>query len=352
MKPGEIIRTGIASFGMSGKLFHAPFIGSHPGFELAAIVERHREESREKYPDSRLYRSFEEMISDPRLGLIVVNTPVQTHFEYARIAIMAGKAVVVEKPFTVTEKEARELDELSKEHSTFLSVYQNRRYDGDYRALRDVVHSNLLGELREVEMRYDRYRPSCGGKKHKEGNLPGAGTLHDIGSHLIDQALQLFGMPEAVFADIWTMRSDVAANDYFELLLYYPRMRVRIKGTVIAREAYPAYILHGMKGSFLQQRSDLQEQQLLAGVIPSLESWCPMPDQPDGLLHTETGEGVIRKATTSLPGNYMRYYDDVYKALTRQGTNPVPASDAVKTMQVIDAAMESNHAKGLVTIGG
>ena len=353
LEPGSIIKTGICSYGMSGKLFHAPFIQSHPGYELTAIVERSKDESRALYPKSKLYRSFDELIADKSLQLIIVNTPVQTHFDFTRAAIEAGKAVVVEKPFTVTVDEAKELDRLSRERNVFLSVYQNRRYDGDYLAVKDVIEQNLLGELKEVEMRFDRYRLAYSGKSHKEGDLPGAGILHDLGAHLIDQALQLFGWPVAVFADLRILReNEVRANDYFELLLYYPRLRVRIKSTVVARESYYAYVLHGMKGTYLQQRSDLQEEQLLAGKIPTIESWCIAPGSPDGLLHTEIDGNVVRKQTSSTPGNYMGYYDDVYKALTGEKPNPVPAIDAVRTMRVIEMALESEMEKRVILSSG
>ncbi|HEX6193966.1 MAG TPA: Gfo/Idh/MocA family oxidoreductase [Chitinophagaceae bacterium] len=335
------IRTGICSFGMSGKLFHAPFIQSHPGYELTAIVERNKSESRQKYPSSKLYRSFDDLVADKDIQLIVVNTPVQTHFEYTKRALQSGKAVVVEKPFTVTTAEAEELDALAKANNLFLSVYQNRRYDGDYWSVKKVVGENLLGDIKEVEMRFDRYRPSFSGKQHKEGSLPGAGSLHDLGAHLIDQALQLFGWPQKIFADLRILRSDVQANDYFEVLLYYPGMRVRLKSTVIARETYYAYVLHGMKGSFLQQRSDMQEEQLLAGITPTIAGWCPPPPAPDGLLHTELEGEIISTKTTSAPGNYMGYYDDVFKALTGSGNNPVVASDAIKTMRIIESAINS-----------
>lgn len=336
-----IIKTGICSYGMSGKLFHAPFIQNHPGFELTAIVERNKNESRMRYPHSKLVRSFEELIADDSLQLIVVNTPVQTHYEYTKVALQAGKNVVLEKPATVTAKEIVNLDDIAKKQNVFLSVYQNRRYDGDYHAVKNIIYQKLLGELKEVEMRYDRYRPQPGGKMHKEGGLPGAGTLHDLGAHLIDQALQFFGVPQSLFADVWTMRPGLEANDYFEILLYYPGLRVRLKSTVVARESYAPYILQGMKGTFMQQRSDRQEEELMAGKEPSLDSWCPPPSSPDGLLHTEKNGEVVREELTSAPGNYMGYYDDVYKALTGQAANPVPASDAVKTMRIIDAALLS-----------
>ena len=337
----SIIKTGICSFGMSGKLFHAPFIEAHPGYELTAIVERHHTDSKERYPNAKLYRSVDELCADNDLQLIVVNTPTHLHFEHAKMVLLAGKNMVIEKPFAINVKEAEEITALAQKNKLFISVYQNRRYDGDFRAVKDVLQKNLLGEIREVEIRYDRYRPNFGGKQHKEGNMPGAGNLFDLSPHLVDQAIQLFGFPKAIFADLIKMRDDVAVPDYFELLFYYDRLRVRLKASVIARESTYAYILHGMKGTFLQHRSDMQEQQLLAGVKPSLDSWCPAPASPDGLLHTEINGEVIRKETTSSPGNYMGYYDDVYKALTGDGVNPVPAADGIMNTRIIDASLKS-----------
>lgn len=345
----RIINTGIASYGMSGKIFHAPFIHSHPYFKLSAIVERHRDESREKYPESTLYRSFEELIADPDIDLVVVNTPVQTHYEYAKAALNAGKNIIVEKPFTTNAVEALELDDIARGKNLLLSVYQNRRYDGDFKALRDVVSENLLGDLKEAEMRFDRYRPGHSGKEHKEGDKPGAGNLHDLGAHLIDQAVQLFGFPEAVFADVFAMRKDMIANDYFEVVLFYARpFRVRIKGTVFCREPYFAYILHGENGSYMQQRSDLQEEKLSAGATPAVTTWIPTPENNDGLLHTIINGEIIRKETRSEIGNYMNYYQDVYEALVNEKKNPVPASDAVMTMKIIDAALQSNKERCVV----
>jgi predicted dehydrogenase len=341
LKEGTIIKTGICSYGMSGKLFHAPFIQNHPGFELSAIVERHNNESKERYSESKLYRSVEDLCADSSLQLIIVNTPTHLHFEHVKKALLAGKHVVVEKPFSVTVKEAEELTALAKKQNVQISVYQNRRYDGDFRAVKKVLDEKLLGDLREVEIRYDRYRPGYSGKPHKEGELPGAGLIYDLSPHLVDQALQLFGWPKALFADVWKMRNDVQAKDYFEILFYYEKMRVRLKATCICRESTGGYQLHGMKGSFLQQRSDMQEQKLLEGVVPSLESWCPAPSHPDGLLHTEINSIVVKEDLTSTPGNYMDYYDDLYKSLTGKAANPVPAEDGIKTVRIIEAALQS-----------
>lgn len=345
-----VFKTGICSYGMSGKLFHAPFIHAHPGYELTAIVERHQQDSRERYPSARLYRSVEELCANPDLQLIIVNTPTHLHYQHACQVLNAGKHLVIEKPFAISAQEATAIAALAEKNKLFISVYQNRRYDGDYLAVKEVVDKNWLGEIREAEIRYDRYRPSFGGKAHKEGNLPGAGILWDLSPHLVDQAIQLFGFPHALFADCWKMRDDVQANDYFELLFFYDRMRVRLKATCIARESNYAYTIHGMKGSFLQERSDMQEQQLLKGVIPSLQSWCPAPAAPDGLLHTLLNGEVIRKETISSPGNYMGYYDDVYKALTGKGPNPVPAAEAIQNMRIIDAALQSVSEKRIIEL--
>jgi predicted dehydrogenase len=335
---------------MSGKLFHAPFIHNHPGYELAAIVERHNNDSRERYPDSKLYRSIDELLADDSIELVVINTPTHLHFENAKAALTAGKNIVVEKPFAVTVAQSEAITGLAKEKNLFLSIYQNRRYDGDYHAVKDVIQKKLLGDLKEVEIRYDRYRPVAIGKPHKEGELPGAGLVYDLSPHLVDQALQLFGWPQALFADIWKMREDVQAYDYFEMLFYYPKLRVRLKATCIAREQLPAYTLNGMKGSFIQKRSDLQEIQLNAGTVPSLKNWCPSPTEPDGLLHTEINGEVIRKELTSSSGNYMGYYDDVYKALTGQAPNPVPAEDGIKTIKIIEAALQSSKEKRIIEL--
>lgn len=345
----KIIKTGICSYGMSGKLFHAPFIQAHPGFELTGIVERNNNDSRERYPQSTLYRSVEEMCADKSLGLIIVNTPTHLHYSHVKTALLSGKNVLVEKPFAVDTKEAEELIELSKKQDLSLTIYQNRRYDGDYRAVKQVVDKGLLGDLREAEIRYDRYRPSYGGKPHKEGTLRGAGIIYDLSPHLVDQALQLFGWPKALFADVWKMRDDVQAKDYFEILFYYDKMRVRLKATCICRETIPGYSLHGMKGSFMQQRSDQQEQQLLQGIAPSFENWLPTLTAPDGLLHTEVNGKLIREQSTSSPGNYMWFFEGLYKFLIGQGANPVPAQDGLNTVRIIEAALKSSDERRVIS---
>ena len=343
-----MIRTGICSYGMSGKLFHAPFIQNHPGFELAAIVERSRNESRDLYPDSKLYQSVEEMLSDDSLHLIIVNTPVQTHFEYALKAIEAGRHVIVEKPFTVTTKEAEELVSKAEEKNVLLFVYQNRRYDGDYKAVKEVLDKKLLGEIKEVEIRFDRFRTGISPKLHKESAIPGAGTTYDLGAHLVDQALQLFGEPKSLFADLMAMREGSQVDDYFEIILYYPSFRVRLKGSSFAKMPVPEYILHGTKGTFLQQRSDMQEALLLKGIQPSTQPWYSQPTQPDFILNIIQDGKEEKRETTSTAGNYMDYFEDVYEAIRGMAANPVPGTDGVRIIRILEAAKQSAHERRVV----
>jgi predicted dehydrogenase len=272
------INTALCSFGMSGWVFHAPFLNINPGFNLYAVWERTKNLAVEKYPSIKTYRTLEDMLADNSVELVIVNTPNNTHYEYAKKALNAGKHVVVEKPFTVTVKEGKELIELAKKQNKKLSVYQNRRYDSDYKTIKRVIQQNLLGDLVEVEMHFDRFKEVISPKVHKEIPGPGTGSLYDLGSHLIDQALQLFGMPEKIFADIQCVRPVSQVDDYFELLLFYKKLRVRLKSSYTVREALPGYIFHGLKGSFIKPKTDVQEEMLQAGKIPGSSDWGTEPE--------------------------------------------------------------------------
>jgi predicted dehydrogenase len=267
----KIINTAICSFGMSGRLFHAPFIYAHPGFKLYAVWERTKNLAEEIYPGIKTFRTLEEMLSDDAIELVIVNTPSYTHFEYARKALRANKHVIVEKPFTATVTEAEELIQWSRKQNKKLSVYQNRRYDSDYKTVKKILEEGWLGKIIEAEIHYDRYSVALSNKIHKEIPGPAVGCLYDLGSHLIDQALQLFGMPQAIFADIVINRPNSKVDDYFDLKLFYPTQRVTLKSSYFVREALPGYIFHGTKGSFIKTKTDVQEMMLQAGKVPGSE---------------------------------------------------------------------------------
>lgn len=344
------INTAICSFGMSGRVFHAPFISVNPGFNFYAVWERSKNLAQKQYPNVKTYRTLEDILSDDLVELVIVNTPNYTHYEYAKKALKAGKHVIVEKPFTIIVEVGNELIALAKKENIKLSVFQNRRYDSDYKTIKKVVEAKLLGDLVEVEMHFDRYKKELSPKSHKETPGPGTGSLYDLGSHLIDQALQLFGMPKKIFADIQIMRPVSKVVDYFELLLYYEKMRVRLKSSYVVREPLPGYIFHGLKGSFIKPKTDVQEEMLQAGKVPGAKDWGTEPDSEKGLLHTEKNGKEIREYIPSEQGNYGEYYDGIYQSIRNNKPLPVTAEDGLKVIQIIEAAYESNETKRIVDL--
>jgi predicted dehydrogenase len=346
MKP---INAALCSFGMSGWVFHAPFLHVHEGFNLYAVWERTRKLAQEKYPGVKSFNTIEAMLADDAIELVIVNTPNYTHFEFAKLALQAGKHVVVEKPFTVFSDQGRELIALAKKNNRKLSVYQNRRYDSDYKTIRKIIQESWLGNIVEAEFHFDRYKEELSPKLHKEIPGPGTGSLYDLGSHLIDQALQLFGEPEAVFADIAIMRPISQVDDYFELLLYYPTWRVRLKSSYQVKETLPGYIIHGSKGSFIKPKTDVQEAMLQAGKIPGTADWGTEPESERGLLHTEKDGKTIREYIPSMRGNYGEYYDAIYAAIRENKPVPVSAEDGLKVVELIETAYESSRIKKVIS---
>lgn len=344
------VNTALLSFGLSGKVFHAPFITLHDGFRLAGIWERSKNESAQYYPGIRIYRSLDEVLADESIELVVVNTPTATHFDYAMQALNAGKHVVVEKAFTTTAAEAIQLKELAAAKGKKISVFQNRRWDSDFLTVKKIVEEGWLGEIVEAEIHFDRFKDELSPKAHKETPGPGTGVLNDLGPHLIDAALCLFGKPSAVFADLRITRPGSLVDDYFEILLYYPALRVRLKSGYQVREPLPAFSLFGRRGSFLKSRADVQEAQLLAGKKPDLVAWGAEPDSEQGLLHTEKDGKLIREKIPSLHGNYYHYYNGIYEALRNDAPVPVTADDGIHVMQVIEAARESHEQRKVVDL--
>lgn len=344
------INTALCSFGMSGLVFHSPFLTINPHFNFYAVWERSKNVAAQKYPQVKTYRTLESMLADELVELVIVNTPNYTHYEYAKKALEAGKHVVVEKPFTINVAEAKELIALAKQQNKILSVYQNRRYDSDYKTLKKVIDDKVLGELVEVEMHFDRYREELSPKQHKEIPGPGTGTLYDLGSHLIDQALQLFGKPEKIFADIRIIRPHSLVDDYFELLLYYPKLRVRLKASYAVREALPGYILHGLKGSFIKPKTDVQETMLQQGIMPGGKDWGTEPETEKGLLHTEIEGKIIREYIPSFQGNYNDYYNAIYESIRNHKPVPVTAEEGMAVIDIIETAFESSKVERVIDL--
>ncbi|HYF31610.1 MAG TPA: Gfo/Idh/MocA family oxidoreductase [Chitinophagaceae bacterium] len=344
------IKTAICSFGMSGWVFHAPFITVHPGFVFHSVWERNKDLAAQKYPGVITHRTLEGLLADTEVELVVVNTPNYTHYEYAKKSLEAGKHVIVEKPFTVNTAEAEELIALAARQQKVLSVYHNRRYDSDFRTVKKIIDEGWLGELVEAEIHFDRYKQELSPKQHKEIPGPGTGSLYDLGSHLIDQALQLFGKPSELFADIAVMRPISKVDDYFELLLYYPTKRVRLRSSYQVREALPGYVFHGSMGSFIKARTDVQETMLQAGKTPGTADWGKEPDHEKGFLHTEKDGKLVKEHVPSLRGDYGDYYEGIYQAIRHDQPVPVTAADGKEVVYVIEKAFESRRLKKAVAL--
>jgi predicted dehydrogenase len=343
------IKTALLSYGMSGKIFHAPFIAAHPGFELIGALERSKKNIQIDYPETKSYATLDELLADD-IDLVIVNTPNYTHFEYAQKALLAGKHIVVEKPLTIKVSEGIALKELAARQGKILCPYQNRRYNSDYRTVKKIIDEGWLGDIVEMELRFDRYSPQFSPKKHKETGEPGTGVLYDLGSHLIDQALQLFGKPNALFADIAATREGSLIDDYFELLLYYKNCRVRLKSGFFIREPLPGYIVFGKKGTFLKNKADVQEDDLIAGKKPTAANWGIESEKDEGLLHTEKDGQIIRKKIPTEKGDYMDYFEALYQSIAHGNPLPVTADESIEVINIIEKAFESNRLKKLIEL--
>ena len=345
------IGVGLAAFGMSGKVFHAPLISHHENVRLARIVERSTNDAQSHYPDVPISRSIDELLTDRDVDLVVVNTPDRTHYEMAKRCLESGKHVIVEKPFTLTVEEGEELIQLAGKHGKVLTVFQNRRWDGDFLTVRQIVERKLLGRLVDFESHYDRYRNFIQSGTWKEQLDSGSGLLYNLGSHMIDQAMVLFGVPVAVTAHIKTMRTGGEVDDWYEVRLHFDEVNVVVKSSYLVREPGPRYVLHGTLGSFVKYGLDPQEEALKQGLTPGGPDWGKEPQEWWGLINTEI-DGVAKKATVETkPGNYSAFYDSVYNKITAGAPLAVTPQEALNVVRVIEAAKRSDQTKQTVFLG-
>ncbi len=334
--------SALLSYGLSGKVFHAPFLSAHNGFNLLGAWERSKPLIKTDYPDVRSYRSIDELLDDPEVELVVVNTPTYTHFEYASRALSAGKHVVVEKAFTTTVEEAQSLEALATKAGKLLTVYHNRRWDGDFLAVEGVVRSGDLGKIVEAQISFERFNPVLSPKAHREEPGPGAGNLMDLGPHLIDQALLLFGMPTELQADLRALRPGSKVDDYFELLLFYSSHRARLRSSYLTRQPGPAFVIQGTKQTVHMPRLDVQELQLRQGIKPGDPTYGRTPSGW-GTLSLAGKDGALESLVPSKDGNYMEFFNRMYVALEGKGPVPVSGLEAINVMRVLEAAQKSSQ---------
>jgi len=339
-----MIEVGLVGFGLAGRAFHAPVIRAVPGLHLAAIVQRNGNEAAEKYPDVRIVRSLDELISIPEIRLIVIATPNETHNPFARQCLEAGRDVVVDKPFTTTLQEAVSLVRLAKETGRLLTVYQNRRYDGDFQAIRQLAEAGKLGRIVRFESAYDRFRPQLKPGAWREATRPGSGILFDIAPHLIDHALVLFGLPEAVTADVRIERENAVADDAFDIMLHYSGgMRAVLRSSILAAAPRPRFVLLGTQGSFVKQAFDPQEMNLRQGYTPEGKPWGYEPEENWGVLTVPKGDSFEQRRIPSATCDYRDYYANVRDALLGLAGPAVTPEYALNVMRLLELARASSQ---------
>jgi scyllo-inositol 2-dehydrogenase (NADP+) len=342
----DAIKVGLIGYGMAGSIFHAPLICSVSGLQLMAVSTSRVEQVQRDIPGAKVVAHPEAIFSNPEIELVVIASPTSTHFDLACAALRAGKNLVVDKPFTTTVQEADRLLELAKAQHCLLSVFQNRRWENGFLTLRRCIEQGLLGEIYYYESHYDRFRPAIK-QGWREKSLPGSGILYDLGSHLIDQALLLFGLPQSVTADVITQRAQGKVDDYFHLILGYGRKRVILHSATLVRAPGPRLMAHGDGGSFLKYGEDGQEAALKAGRKPDSADWGR--DVPEHYAVLTASDGISR-AIESLPGAYQKYYENVIPWIRGRGPAPVDPADARNGILVIEASLSSARERRTVDL--
>jgi predicted dehydrogenase len=336
-----MIRVGLVGFGMAGRVFHAPLISSVVGLELAAVLERHSDNAVQRYPGITTYRSLEEMLADASLELFVVATPSGTHFQVARQILEAGKNVVVDKPTAVTSAEIAQLMDLARTRDALLIPFHNRRWDSDFQTLYKLVREDSVGRIVHLESTFDRWRPVPKARAWKEDPAQG-GLLLDIGTHLGDQAMALFGKPEAVSADVTRERDGDGSNDSFTVRLHYSDFSVTLSANVLSALARPRFHLRGTRGNYWKWGLDPQEAALNKITRIDDPAWGHEAVHDWGTLNVDVDDCVVTRPVQPIPGDYRRYYASVRDALLGKSRWPVPASAAWLVARLLEFAAQSS----------
>lgn len=347
---GNSIKTAITSFGMSGLVFHGPFLKINPGFEVVNILERTKNNSRQMFPEAKIVRSYQEILENDEIELVIVNTPDKFHYEMARQAILHGKHVIVEKPVTLKSSEATELVGLALEKNVVFTVFQNRRWDGDFRTVQTVLNGKKIGRLVEFESHYDRYRNFITPDTWKEEGDEFAGVLYNLGSHMVDQVYVLFGKPLSVTAHLKIVRTGGIVPDYYDIRLEYQDFAALLKCSYLVKKNGPRYILHGEFGTFYKSGIDPQEELLKAGNLPVGEKWGTEHAEDWGKLYYEKDGKDLEEVIETLPGNYHLFYDNVFDAIRNGVELYVKPEETVEVLKILEACIKSNREKRTVIL--
>lgn len=331
------VRTAIVGFGSVAEKIHAPLIHACPDLILSAVVERSGNRCESNYPNVRTFRSLEALLEQDVADLIVITTPNEFHFPMAKLAMEAGKHVVVDKPVTVFSQDAEELKLIAEKGNRICSVFHNRRFDGDFKTVQQIISENLLGKIVYLESHFDRFRPSVS-ENWREKNVPGNGITYDLGSHLIDQVVLLLGAPDSVQADIRRQRSGAVADDHFDIVLDYGDKKARVTAGVLVNAPTPKFLILGEKGSYQKFGLDVQEAAFKAGEKPEGESWGMEAEDKWGKLYLEDEV----KSFPTLPGDYRVFYQNMADAILKEKELKVTLPQTISVLKIIEAAFQSS----------
>ena len=337
-----MLQVGLIGFGMVGRVFHGPLLSSVDGIRLAAVLERSSNQAAERYPGIKTYRSLDEMLADASLDLLVIGTPSTTHFEIARAILNAGRNLVVDKPMAIHSAQIAELIALARQKKVLLAPFQNRRWDGDFLTVQKLLREGALGRLVSFESRFDRWRPDPPTNRLWKEDPNSGGVLLDLGTHTADQALVLFGKPEAVSAHVVCERDWVRVNDSFEMRLRYPDFSVTLGASCLCLPAGPRYHLRGTKGNYWKHGVDPQEAALNKVTRIDDPAWGREPQKDWGQLYVDANGATVSHPVEPIPGDYRQYYAVLRDALLGKAAPPATAVEAWRTARLLEWAQESS----------
>ena len=337
-----MIDVGLVGFGFAGRVFHAPIISAVAGLQLRAIVQRSSNEAALSYPKAQIVKSMDELLAIDEIKLVVIATPNSSHYPLTRQCLLAGRDVVVDKPFTTTYAEAADLVALAKQRGRLLTVYQNLRSNGDFRTIRRLVESGRLGRIVLYEAHFDRYRLQNRPEAWRERAEPGSGVFFDLGVHLIDQAIVLFGLPEAITADVRIEREGAVVDDAFDVTMHYPGTRALLRASMIALAPDVRYIVRGENGAFVKYGIDPQEEALKRGDVPRDDSWGREEREKWGILYTPEGNSMRTETITTISGDYRLFYANVRDAILGNAPIDVTHEQMLNVMDALESARKSS----------
>lgn len=343
----KTISVGLAGFGVSGKFFHTPFITANPKFKMKKIFKRSAGIPDVTYGKAEIVHSYEDILNDSGIELVIITLPNNFHFEAAEKALLAGKHVILEKPFTVNSGEGEKLIGLAKEKNLVLSIYHNRRWDGDFLTIRKIIKDNKLGQLMEYESRFDRFRNYIKEGSWRESADEGGGILYDLGSHLIDQTIYLFGSPKSVLADLRMQRPGGKNIDYFEIFFDYGSLKATLKSGMLIKETPHRFILRGIAGTYIKMGMDPQENALRRGESPLDKNFGLEDERNWGIFYSE--DNSINKIKTER-GDYGSYYDNIYDVIKDKKELSVKPEEALAVIQVIEKCYQSSRERKWINL--